>query len=175
MARRRVRIKRELQIIAIIVKKDELAVFAPYNVGFISKLKATIHPSQRTWTGDYWKLSPYRDAFEVALRAIKDNYPAAPVIEGNVQALPSFLNADQEENYYTMLGVSEQATPAELKKGYRVAVRRWHPDLDHNEGLGGTESIFHKITRAYEILKDPAARLRYDSALAFIRKGREKR
>lgn len=164
------RYKRELQIIAIIVKKDELAVFSPYDARFVSRLKAAIHPSQRSWTGKYWKLSPYRDAFEVTLGILRDCYDSPPEVVGNPRSLPNFLTAEQEENYYTLLGLEETATPIEVKKGYRMAVRRWHPDLDRADGLGGTEAIFHKITRAYETLSDEEKKLRYDSALRFMRK-----
>jgi curved DNA-binding protein len=59
-------------------------------------------------------------------------------------------------DYYEILGVSEQATPEEIKKSYRKLAAQHHPDK------GGDTAKFQDISRAYETLSDPAKRQEYD-------------
>lgn len=61
------------------------------------------------------------------------------------------------ENYYEILGVSENATQEEIKKAYRKKAVEHHPDK------GGSEEIFKKIASAYDTLGDETKRQNYDS------------
>ncbi len=62
---------------------------------------------------------------------------------------------------YAVLGVHVDATSDEIKKAYRQAARRLHPDLNkHNPGA---VAQFQDITVAYELLIDPAQRSQYDA------------
>ena len=58
---------------------------------------------------------------------------------------------------YEILGVSAQATAAEIKAAHRDAVKAHHPDA------GGDPADFVRAQRAYAILSDPKRRARYDS------------
>jgi len=60
------------------------------------------------------------------------------------------------DDYYEILGISKNASPDEIKKAFRRAAIEHHPDR------GGSEAQFKKINEAYEVLKDPEKRKRYD-------------
>lgn len=62
-----------------------------------------------------------------------------------------------EETYYSILGVSKDASDKEIKKAYRNLSKQYHPDKNPDG-----EETFKKISEAYDVLKDPQKRLRYD-------------
>lgn len=62
---------------------------------------------------------------------------------------------------YKVLGVSENATPEQIKKAYRKLANRWHPDK--NKGDKKAEEKFKEISQAYEVLSDPKKRQQYDT------------
>lgn len=62
---------------------------------------------------------------------------------------------------YKALGLTKSATADEIKKAYRKLARISHPDL-HPEDAGA-EARFKTISAAYELLKDPKTRARFDA------------
>src|ERR1700733_4900957 len=64
--------------------------------------------------------------------------------------------ATAKKDYYETLGVSKDASADEIKTAFRRAAVEHHPDR------GGDEAKFKEINEAYEVLKDPDKRKRYD-------------
>ncbi len=62
-----------------------------------------------------------------------------------------------KRDYYEVLGVSKEASADEIKKAFRKAAVKYHPDKE-----GGDEAKFKEATEAYEVLKDTTKRQRYD-------------
>jgi len=60
-------------------------------------------------------------------------------------------------DYYSVLGVSRNASDAELKQAYRKLAMQHHPDK------GGNPDKFKQINEAYDTLKDPAKKAAYDN------------
>lgn len=65
-----------------------------------------------------------------------------------------------KRDYYEILGVSKQATEDEIKKAYRKMAIKYHPDK--NPGDKAAEEHFKEAAEAYEMLRDPQKRQRYD-------------
>jgi len=64
------------------------------------------------------------------------------------------------KDYYAMLGVKKTATPEEIRKAFRKAARRYHPDV--NPGDKKAEEKFKEISEANDILSDEKKRKIYD-------------
>lgn len=62
-----------------------------------------------------------------------------------------------KRDYYEVLGVSKTASEDEIKKAFRKAAVKHHPDKE-----GGDEAKFKEVNEAYEVLKDMQKRQRYD-------------
>ncbi len=65
-----------------------------------------------------------------------------------------------DSDLYGLLGVGRDATDDELKRAYRSKAREFHPDT--NQGDADTAERFKEISLAYEVLRDPERRARYD-------------
>ncbi|MBX6753548.1 DnaJ C-terminal domain-containing protein [Thermorudis peleae] len=64
------------------------------------------------------------------------------------------------KDYYKILGVPRDADEKTIKEAYRRLARKYHPDM--NKGDPQAEEKFKEINEAYEVLKDPEKRARYD-------------
>lgn len=64
------------------------------------------------------------------------------------------------KDYYQTLGVSREASPADIKKAFRKLAREHHPDVAKEKQ--GAEEKFKEINEAYEVLGDAEKRKKYD-------------
>ncbi len=64
-----------------------------------------------------------------------------------------------KRDYYEVLGVGKDASKDEIKKAYRKLSKKYHPDINKEEG---SDDKFKEISEAYEILSDEDKRAQYD-------------
>ena len=69
-----------------------------------------------------------------------------------------------DKDFYSILGVSKDASAADVKKAYRKLARQYHPD--QNPGDTEAEQRFKDITEANSVLSDPEERKQYDAIRA---------
>jgi molecular chaperone DnaJ len=67
--------------------------------------------------------------------------------------------ATTERDYYEVLGISRDATDADVKKAFRRLARELHPDVSE---APDAEHRFREVAEAYEVLSDPERRQTYD-------------
>ncbi len=65
------------------------------------------------------------------------------------------------KDFYEVLGVSENASPEEIKKSFRSLAKKYHPD--RNKGDKNAEARFKEISEAYETLSDSKKKAEYDT------------
>ena len=65
-----------------------------------------------------------------------------------------------KEDFYDILGISKNATVAQIKKAYRKKAIEYHPDK--NPGDATAEEMFKKAAEAYEVLGNEDKRAKYD-------------
>lgn len=63
------------------------------------------------------------------------------------------------KDYYTILGVDKTASQDDIQRAYRKLARKYHPDVNKEPGA---EDTFKDVGEAYEVLKDPEKREKYD-------------
>lgn len=64
-----------------------------------------------------------------------------------------------KRDYYEVLGLTKGASEEEVKKAFREAARKHHPDVDKT---AGAEARFKEINEAYQVLSNPEKKRAYD-------------
>ena len=64
------------------------------------------------------------------------------------------------KDYYGLLGLKPGASSREIRRAYKMSVRKWHPDLHPDDPASSTK--VQEINDAYEVLSDPDKRSAYD-------------
>lgn len=65
----------------------------------------------------------------------------------------------EKRDYYDVLGISKDATEADIKKAYRTLAKKFHPDINKEKG---SDIKFKEVQEAYEVLSDAQKRASYD-------------
>ncbi|KTD31861.1 MULTISPECIES: DnaJ C-terminal domain-containing protein [Legionella] len=63
------------------------------------------------------------------------------------------------KDYYKIMGLERGASQEEIKRAYRKLARKYHPDVSKEENA---EAKFKELGEAYEVLRDPEKRSKYD-------------
>jgi DnaJ-domain-containing protein 1 len=71
----------------------------------------------------------------------------------------------EETSLYAVLGIKQDADTGALKSAYRRLARQWHPDICKEPDAA---EQFKRINHAYEVLKDPVTRAKYNAGLALV-------
>ncbi len=71
-----------------------------------------------------------------------------------------------KQSYYQVLGVTPDASEADIRAAFRRLARERHPDRFSGPERHQAELQFQAITEAFNVLVDPAARARYDESLS---------
>jgi curved DNA-binding protein len=74
------------------------------------------------------------------------------------------------KDYYNALGVARDASQKDIQRAYRKLARKYHPDLNKDPGA---EQKFKEVSEAYEVLKDPEKRQKYDQLGSGWREGQD--
>lgn len=65
------------------------------------------------------------------------------------------------KDYYKILELDKQSSADDIRKAYRKLAKKYHPDK--NPGDNSAEEKFKEVSEAYEVLKDPEKRKKYDT------------
>lgn len=96
------------------------------------------------------------------LRSRHNRRRQVPVAASSSSSSPATINGEQ--NHYAILGVTRNATSADIKKAYRLLARKFHPDVSKDSRAG---ELFKRIHCAYEVLTNEVTRIQYDRALRY--------
>ena len=72
------------------------------------------------------------------------------------------MTSIDNRDYWSLLGLSPDSNPDQLKNAFRREARRWHPDLNKNSK--NAEERFKWINEAYLVLSDPKKRFEWEIA-----------
>jgi tetratricopeptide (TPR) repeat protein len=95
--------------------------------------------------------------------------PAPPPTEATREEIVGLHRRLATLDHFEVLGLTPEATEAEVEAAYLRLARRFHPDIQHREGLGDlrseVEAIFSRLGQAHHVLSEPGSRARYEGSL----------
>lgn len=82
------------------------------------------------------------------------------------------MDASLQKNFYSILGVSRDASNREIKQRFRELARDRHPDRFKGNAKQAAEDEFQNLTEAFNVLMDPVRRRQVDILLSQPKKAR---
>ena len=87
-------------------------------------------------------------------------------VQGKLKDAQAKAKAAKKKDYYKILGVTKGASDAEIRKGYKKAALRWHPDKNgtgSEEDIKKADKMFKDVNEAMAVLGDRDKRDKYDN------------
>lgn len=109
-----------------------------------------------------------KDDFEAAIKTLENASELHPDKRDKVNPVLNkaqiALKRSKTKDYYKILGVANDADERQIKSAYRKASKVYHPDKAHKQGIAKEEAEkkMAAINEAYEVLRDPELRARFD-------------
>ena len=77
------------------------------------------------------------------------------------------MTTTDNPDYWSLLGLSPDSNPEQLKRAFRREARKWHPDLNGNDVKA--EDRFKLVNEAYAVLSDPRKRQKWEEISEYNR------
>mmetsp|Transcript_11048 Transcript_11048/g.23965 ORF Transcript_11048/g.23965 Transcript_11048/m.23965 type:complete len:495 (+) Transcript_11048:57-1541(+) len=123
----------------------------------LARLPRRFRPTEAPGAASVPRLSPRLSAFREGLFGL---FLSLSLLFPLSRKPPILLS---EASYYDVLGVERSATQEEIKKAYKRAALRNHPDKAPENERAAYEERFKAVAKAYEVLSDPEKRRIYDA------------
>lgn len=143
----------------------------------LEQVEAALRKLQELGAVEFQKVqaAPPRAKSAAASATLKT--PGLPQTDYLLRRLELMFKTLGQQDYYQLLGIERGATPDEIKAAFAALTRELHPD--HVQKLGDTakemaETVFARVSEAYDVLKDPEKRRHYDDSLLPARAMRPK-
>ena len=94
---------------------------------------------------------------------VKSLEDSTPNIDGMLREAKVALKKSKRVDYYKLLEIDQNAGDADVKKAYRRAAFKYHPDKASSEDREENEKKFKLVGQAHAILSEPAKRQKYDA------------
>jgi len=98
-----------------------------------------------------------KEELDEAVRAYEKAFEASGRSSSYIRSKLQRVKQLKRKDYYRVLGVPRDADAKRIKKAFREAAKRAHPDK------GGSEAMMAAVNEAYEVLSDPELRSRFDA------------
>lgn len=108
------------------------------------------------------------DDYEIAIELLRDDEPTSKNLRQKLQEAKISLKRSKRKDLYRILGVSRDADDDEIKKAYKKAALKFHPDKQagkNDEEQEKATEMFKSIGEAYEVLSDPDKKRMYDEGV----------
>lgn len=103
------------------------------------------------------KKEEWEEAVRVLEKAFDQSGRSRRDIHDRLQRVQRLLKQSKQKDYYKVLDVSRDADARTIKKAFRRAAKTAHPDK------GGSEAKMAAVNEAYEVLRNPELRQRFDN------------